>query len=70
MKYFFAALLLLTQSTLNYAATSGAADDFAALRQALATMVPNAKPDSIPSRVCMKWRMARRFFMPVKTAAT
>ena len=47
MKYFFAALLLLTQITLNYAAASGTADDFVALRQALAKMVPNAKPDSI-----------------------
>ena len=47
MKYFFAALLLLTQITLNYAAASGTADDFTALRQALAKMVPTEKPDSI-----------------------
>lgn len=46
MKYFFAALLLLTQTTLLYAA-GNTAEDFVALRQALAKIVPTETPDSI-----------------------
>jgi thiol:disulfide interchange protein DsbC len=47
MKYFIVLFLLLTQTTSGYAADTALPDDFPELRQMLAKMVPNSKPDSI-----------------------
>ncbi len=46
MKYLIA-LLLLANATFGHAADSVAPDDFSKLRQTLANLIPNAKPDSI-----------------------
>ncbi len=47
MKYFIVLLLLLAKTTLGYAADSVLPDDYSQLREMLAKMIPNSKPDSI-----------------------
>ncbi len=47
MKYFIVLFLLVTQTTPGYAADTALPDDFPELRQMLAKMVPNSKPDRI-----------------------
>jgi thiol:disulfide interchange protein DsbC len=47
MKYFLAAFLLLTQMTLSHAADAAKADDYSQMRQNLAKVMANVKPDSI-----------------------
>ncbi len=47
MKHFLAAFLLLTQITVSYAADAAKADDYAEMRQNLATIMTASKPDSI-----------------------
>ncbi len=47
MKYFIALFLLFTQPVPGYSAATVVNDGFTALRQALAKMVPNSRPDRI-----------------------
>jgi len=47
MKYFLAAILLLTQMTLSHAADAAKADEYSQMRQNLAKVMTAAKPDSI-----------------------